>query len=346
MKKKVCLGLILTALLFAVACNNSPAENTAEPPVIIEGGVEIQWVDPALEALVRQVLNKPQGVIYQEELDYITRLELYGESYLFFNYEDGGLRKGLDFHYRDLDDMQKMPKDGTYDLNGQQYTRGSISSLADFANFRKLKELWLYKNSLKDLTGLVSLENLICLSLWDNEIQNASALSALRQLKYLDLSMNNIEEMTDFTGFDHIEYLGLAGNQISSLEFLSGFPSVFELSLGYTSLTNLEGLKNLESLERLKLLNLDGVQIDDVSVLAGNTSLTTLQLKYLKVDNFDLAQLTSIPNLDNLGLAQTQAEMLNVRSLAELKYLKYLSITNVPDEDITWLREQLPFCNI
>jgi len=121
---------------------------------------------------------------------------------------------------------------------------------------------------------------------------------------------------------------------------------VVELNLGSTAIVSLEGLKNLESLDRLKSLNFDCTQIDDVSVLAGNTSLQSLHLKYLKADSFDLAQLAAIPNLENLGLAQTQAKLLNFRSLAELKYLEYLSVTNVPDKDVEWLRGQLPSCKI
>jgi len=345
-------ALILLLLLCFTACNNTPAETppaagaSVETPAIIEGGVAIEWAEPVVEALVRQVLDKPKGIIYQEELDDIFCVELYGESHLFFNYKDEGLRKGLDFHYRDRDDLQKMPKDGTYDLSGQQYTRGSVSSLADFANFRNLKELWVYKNSLKDLTGLASLEALVWLGLWDNEIQDAGALSSLRQLESLDLSMNNIEDMSDFTGFDHVKDLSLSGNYISNLDFLTGFPSVVSLSLGYTPLTSLEGLTKLKNLERLESLNLDSVQIDDISILTGNTSLKSLHLKYLKVDSFDVEQLTAIPNLDNVGLAQTQAKLVNIRSLAELKYLAYLSLTNVPDGDIAWLREQLPYCKI
>jgi len=372
--------LILLLLLCFTACNNTPAEAppaadaaletppatdasvetppavdaSVETPGIIEGGVAIEWVEPALEALVRQELGKPEGIIYQEELEYVKRLELFGESHIFFN-GDGGLilgkikrSKGVDLHY---DDGQGNPyKDGTYEIEGQQYSRGSISSLADFANFRNLTGLAVHKNYLLDLTGLEPLKDLLDLVLIDNEIQDAGALASLRQLKYLMLNYNSIADMSAFSGFDQITTLCLAGNQISNLDWLIGFSSVNWLRLGYNPITNLDGLKDMESIE---FLELNDVQAEDFSALAGNTSLITLHISNLKIKSLDLAQLTTvlstIPNLKSLGITQNQAELINFRSLAELASLTQLFITpnaNITDEDIEWLRKQLPSCDI
>jgi len=359
MKKRLLYSaLILLLLLCLAACNNTPAETppaadtSLETPGTFVGDVPIEWAEPALEALVRQVLGKPEGIIFQEELDYITTIELFGDSHLFFNGEGGYFfagknpTEGVDLHIGD--GRGNLYKDGTYEIEGQQYSRGAISSLADFANFRNLTGLDVHKNRLLDLAGLSYLNDLTSLGLWDNDIQDAGDLATLMQLEGLSLDYNNIADMSAFSGFDQLVSLSVNGNLISSLEWLSnfGFSNEIWLSLGNNPLQNLEGLENLEHLASLSIM---ATQIEDISVLAGNTSLHTLNLKNLKVESFDLAQLTAIPNLSWLLLQQSQAELVNFRSLAELKYLEYLYVTpnvNIADEDIAWLREQLPFCII
>jgi len=290
--------LILLLLLCFTACNNTPTEAppaadatletppatdasaetppavdaSVETPVVIEGGVAIEWVEPALEALVRQELGKPEGIIYQEELEYVTSLELFGESHLYINNSGGYFSKpafatkGIDLH---VDDGQgNLYKDGTYEIGGQQYTRGPIYSLADFANFHNLTKLVVHKNCLRDLTGLETLKDLTDLFLWDNDIQDAGALASLRQLGFLVLDYNNIADMSAFNGFDQLSDLYLRGNQISSLNWLAGFSSVKWLRLGYNPITNLDGLENMENLEYLELNDIN-VPDEDIEWLRG-----------------------------------------------------------------------------
>ncbi|MCL1975935.1 MAG: hypothetical protein FWG61_07240 [Firmicutes bacterium] len=344
-KQLLCSALIITTLLYLTACHNTM------PAAEFVGDVAIKWVEPALEALVRQELGKPQGIIYREELDHIKYIELYGESHLFFNLEGGyfTLKEGKDINVHVSDGRGNMYKDGTYEIEGIEYNRGSIASLADFANFRNLNGLYIFKNDLTDLSGLSALANLEDISLWDCAFKDVRALASLKQLKLLSLDYNNIEDMSALSGFDQVVMLSVAGNCLSSLEWLSGFNNVLNLTLNYNPLTSLEGLRQLASFDHLETLNLIGTQIDDVSVLAGSTSLRTLQMKYQKVNSLDVAQLALIVNLEILTLEQTQAKLENFRSLNELYFLQELRITpniNVPDEDIEWLRDQLDFCNI
>ena len=339
------ITLIFAALLCCMACNNK------SPIPEFVGDIAIEWAEPALEALIRQELGKPQGIIYQEELDHIKHIELYGESHLYFNLEGGyyTLKEGKDIDMHISDGRGNVYKDGTYEIEGIEYTRGSVSSLADFANFRNLNGLYVFKNSLTDLSGLSSLQNLVDLGLWDCGFQDAGALASLRQLKLLTLDCNNIEEMSAFSGFDQIIMLSVAGNNISSLEWLSNFSNVLNLTLNYNPLTSLKGLEMLESLENLEALYLIGTQIDDIGLLMGNTSLRTLQMRYQKVDSLDVAQLAAIPSLEVLTIEQTQAKLENFRSLNELIFLRELRVTpnlNITEEDIEWLQDQLPHCNI
>ena len=52
-------------------------------------------------------------------------------------------------------------RNGAYTINGGTFSRGSISSLADFANFHNLRYLYVFKNDLQDVSGLSGLDELV-----------------------------------------------------------------------------------------------------------------------------------------------------------------------------------------
>lgn len=143
-----------------------------------------------------------------------------------------------------------------------------------------------------------------------------------------------------------LEQLYLGNNQITSLQGLESL-NLTGLGLDYNPLNSLEELRSMSG---LLALNLDGLAVDDISILADKSELWMLSLANLKSDGLDLAELTELmPQLHYLEIYQDQAELLNFRSLAELKKLTELYVTpntNIPDSEIEWLRAQLPYCPI
>ena len=128
----------------------------------------------------------------------------------------------------------------------------------------------------------------------------------------------------------------------------------------------LESLQPLRRLSNLKVLNLDGCRIKDLSPLPqmmvadlslNNTNVTDLSplrsltsLKYLRLKSTpveDLSPLTELQNLEYLDLMRSR----NVKkfdSLTSLSQLKYLCVayTGISEEDIKSLKASLPSCSI
>ena len=390
--KNQALHPLLTALLLAATflvatgCGNNNPPPAVEPPVVAEpqapdiaepeasditepeGEAAIQWREPALEALVREKLEKPEGDIFPSDLDNIQRIELFGATHIFFNaertysmpimnasqYSDD---KGIDIYYHDRDSTGKLTNkalspdllktDGSYEIDGQKYTRGSISSLADFANFRNLEYLIVHKNNLQDLAGLSSLEKLVWLHIQDCAVQNIEGLAGLQHVDYLNLAVNQITDISPLGNLSQLQHLILSYNQINSLDGIATLTDLGQLRFSYNPIIN--NFDAIKDMEKLATLHFDGTKIDDISALADISTLQGLHISNLETERIDLAPLAGLKKLNLLRIAQNKAELLNIRTLGEIKTLEILEVlqgANISDEDIAWLSEQLPYCLI
>jgi len=334
----------------------SSTDSKAEAfPAFAEDAVA-QWREPAVEALVREKLGQPGGDIMLSDLDYIWGIELFGDTHIYFN-ADGGytMWKSIDdyvytetiwnpanINVVDEDAEGNSFKTGAYSVDEAQYMRGSIASLVDFANFRNLRFLHIYKNSLADLSGLSVVENLIELKLVDNEIRDITALSELAQIDALLLYGGQIEDISPLSNLVQLSTLVLRENHVSNIDMISSLHNLKKLNLSYNPVTDLQALKEFDQLIYLWFTR---TSVTDLSPLAGNTSIRVLTMENLYVDSIDLAPLATMTALEMLSIRQDQAELLNFNILGMMKKLWYLEIlgsVGVSDEDIAWLRKELP----
>jgi Leucine-rich repeat (LRR) protein len=327
--------------------NSAPptAGSLAEPPVIADDNAAIRWVEPALEALIRKELDKQEGDIFSSDLDHIRVIKLLGDTHIAINVNPFG--SSIDLH--NFDNTGMPLKDGTYELYEHQYTRGSISSLADFANFRNIEDLRIYKNDLRDLRGLASLKKLELFRLNDCAIQSIEDLAQLRQIDYLDLQSNQISDISPLCNLDQLSQLHIGNNNISNLDKLSSLKNLQFLSVDYNPIENIDFIKELE---KVTYFGLSGTKVEDISILAEKTDMKILHLQNMDVKKVDLTPLKNLKKLHFLNVRQNKAELLNLHAIAELKSLNLGAIIiapndiNITEEDITWLREQFPNCQI
>ena len=326
----------------------------------------IQWVDPVLEALVREKLEKPDGDIMQSELDDIWGIELIGDSHLYFNAKGGyDMYKNPETYFADgifysdkidnpagilletdLEALNSL-KEGTYWVEGQAHTRGVITSLADFSNFRDVKFLNVYKNNLSDLTGLESLEELVVLRLIECSIVDISKLGGLEKVETLNLDSNQIVDVSPLYNLRRLTWLSIMDNHVENIE---GFSALTNLVLLRLSHNPIESIEALVPLNHLFTLRIDYTKVNDLSALIGKTSLNHLLMTHLDADRVDLEPLATISELKVLEASQDKAELLNIRSLAELKQMRMIGMfqgkqsVKLPNEDADWLQAQLPQC--
>jgi len=326
----------------------------------------IEWVEPRLEELVSERLGIPVGSITQGDLAHIWGIELFGDSHIFIN-ADGGLVMYAsdsedDYVYvnhitilnpSDIDinwglkkdvDFAEYQKDGAYSVGAETYTRGAISSLADFANFSNLKYLHIHKNSLIYLSGLSSLENLAEVRLIECDIEDVEGLSELTQIDALNLTANRIRGISPLSGLSQLRKLHLWANDIQEIDALANMKDLIHFNISNNPVSCVDALNDKNKLEYLYVSN---TSIDDFSFLSGKPDLISINMTNLKVDVVDLSPFATagLESLHLLYVFQDRAEIVNYQALQHLTHHVTLTITpsvNITEEDIEWLWENLP----
>lgn len=312
----------------------------------------IVWKDKHFEAVVRNMLIKPAGDIYQSDVNRITELKLDGKN--IESIEDVAHLKNLtslSCYYNNITDiscLKELSKLETLDLPENQIS--DISSLGSLAN---LKELRIFNNKISDISCLKGLSNLEILYADSNEITNVSSLGELKKLKLLSIPKNNISDISGISGLTSLEHLDMSDNSISDISNLKDLPSLKVLSLQNNKIRDISSLKGLKQLEMLNLYNneissinsltglkslnyvyLNDNKISDISSLVGLTSLTTLDAE--KNEIRDISSLGGLKNLNFLNLSDNMIS--DIRSLGKLKNLKTLFLLNNEIIDISSLK--------
>jgi len=166
--KSIVLIVILFILtIFLTTCSefNIKFEDTGSEQTIIE------FEDPGLEQVIRKVIKKPSGDIYDNELKLLQILNAIGDEIISL--------KGIE-HCTALKAL---------DLGENQ-----ISDLSPLGKLNNLLLLAIYNNKINDLSPLSGLTSLQVFHLNRNQIDNISQLTNLTSLVYLYLIDNPLKE--------------------------------------------------------------------------------------------------------------------------------------------------------
>ncbi|MFW5799901.1 MAG: leucine-rich repeat domain-containing protein [Spirochaetota bacterium] len=133
----------------------------------------VNFCDENLEKVIREIINKSKGEIYQSDLIGITELHLKWSG------------------IKELSGIEYCTNLTVLNLNGN-----SISDISALSTLTNLTELSLGDNNLSDIISYInvleSLPNLTVLNLNGNSISDISALSTFINLHYLNLENNNM----------------------------------------------------------------------------------------------------------------------------------------------------------
>ena len=209
-----------------------------------------------------------------------------------------------------------------------------ISDLSPLANLKNLERLDLDYNWISDISPLANLKNLEYLDLSDNRIFDVSPLANLKNLKTLYLSDNNdsynnrLSDISPLANLKNLKTLVLHENSISDISPLANLKNLEELVLAYNWISDISPLANLKN---LKELNLGWNSRSDFSLLANLKNLEKLVLHYNKLS--DLSPLANLKNLKTLELHNNKIS--DISPLANLKNLKTLELHNNKISDIS-----------
>ena len=196
--KKILLALLALLLLASsVACDRQTSTEqlpTLTPTVTATTSI-VTFADPALEAMVRDVMGKPSGDISVTEAETVTSLNL------------------------SFAEWQKYVSD-----------KEPISSIAGLESFTNLESLDLSGNAITDLAPLSSLTNLKALILTDCAAEDYTPLASLTNLRVLLLDHSTIADPTPLLALSNLNCLYLEGSQIKNYLPLADIRANLELA--------------------------------------------------------------------------------------------------------------------
>ncbi len=210
------------------------------------------------------------------------------------------------------------PGAGITDLSGLEYAIG-------------LERLWLFHNSIEDLTPLAGMGNLVWLDLGHNAIKNIGPLAGLSNLTRLNLIDNQLTDIRPLENLVGLLALLLSDNSVTDIAPLAGMTSLRELGLGGNRISDLEPLRDMADLE---LLDLRDNRVSNLSPLAGMTKLTSLGLTNNLIT--DIAPLTRNTGLGDGVMIDLRGNTLSWNSI-RLHYpaLENLGVSVVIGMEIT-----------
>jgi len=294
-----------------------------EPPELIS---EVTFLDPNLEAAIREAIGKPTGDIYPSDLEGLTLLDAHGRDII----ELTGLEYCANLSRLHLDSNKVSdisPLAGLTNLTSLGLGNNLISDISPLSNLTSLTELFLSDNQISDVLALSNLTSLKSLPLYNNEIVDISPLSGLTSLSWLGLGGNQISDISPLSNLISLTLLHLWDNQMSDISVLAGLTNLTSLSLCSNEISDISPLSNLTDLTSLLL---QSTQVSDVSPLAGLTKLTYLGLTANQIS--DVSPLVNLTSLEWLSLGLNGIS--DISPLAGLTNLTWLSLFDNQISDI------------
>lgn len=268
--------------------------------------------DLALEARIRQEIDKPEGPIYNTDLENIRYLDIQG---------------GWDYKISDLTGLEYC-----VNMNYLNISYNELTNISPIARMKNLETLHMTYNNLSNLNSLRGLTKLRILNASINNLTDISSLEYLTTIEDLDLSSNkNIADFTPIAHLTKMVSLNLGYSDFTDSTLLAGMASLQILAVaGNPGLSNISGLAGKTELWHLLM---EGCSISDFTPFSTMPKVKSL---YLSDNNItDISRLAHIPQAEMLILSGNRINDLS--PVMGLKNLKSLSADDNAISDISCL---------
>jgi internalin A len=176
----------------------------------------VAFPDSALNARIREVIQKPSGDIHTSDLANLLELE------------------GNDQGIVDLTGLQACAG-----LQILHVMSNRISDLTPLAGLFRLRILGLNANQVSDVAPIRNLVNLTQLSLGSNQITDLWWLRNMTKVETLHLSVNQVSDIGHLRQMLELTTLQLQGNQIGGIRPLGGMTKLQYVQLDYNRIGSL-----------------------------------------------------------------------------------------------------------
>jgi Leucine-rich repeat (LRR) protein len=186
------------------AFTSAACRNVDEPDTGAGGGADtdpaacadspLEFADPGLEQAVREMIEKPDGDLYADDVAGLT--ELYAN-----NAEISNLRgieclpslQVLDLSWNDVADVSRLA--ALPALVGLDLQNNAIADVSPIAGLGALTDLDLSMNDVVDVAPLAGLGALTDLSLAETEVEALGPLAGLTALRFLDVHTSEVADL-------------------------------------------------------------------------------------------------------------------------------------------------------
>ncbi len=267
------LAACLVLLLFIVA--GLPAAALADTAV--------DFPDAALQAIIRQAINKPAGDIYPSDLQALTVL----------NAGNAGIT--------DIHGVEYCTNLQTLNLY-----QNNISDISPLVGLAKLQGLWLYMNQISSISPLAGLSSLTGVYLCYNQISDISPLANLKNLQVLYCSYNQLNDISIVAGLPDLNMINFSGNNLTDITALAGLTNLHGVDLSWNKIDSVAPLvansgvgasDNIGLVHNLLDISAGSPDLADIETLIGRGAIVT----YLPQDAAPVAEYTLTTQVSGSG---------------------------------------------
>jgi len=201
------------------------------------------------------------------------------------------------------------------------YSSQGITDIIKLEIDQSVEELYLYKNKLTKIEGLINLINLKVLRFGHERDEGD-------QTKKENIESNEITKIEGLENLVKLEVLNINSNKLSKIEGLDTLCELKDLDLGYNY--HIKKIENLDNLKKLKTLYLNSNSIKKIEGLENQTNLEELNLNHNLIK--DIRGLANLKKLKKLDIVYNEIQ--DISAFSNLYELKYLDLSNNKVTDI------------
>ncbi|MDZ7721332.1 MAG: hypothetical protein U5R06_00545 [candidate division KSB1 bacterium] len=203
------INVILVSLFIWMSCDNPVSNDKVD---------EVKFPDPVVEKTVRDVIDKPTGIIEKTDVENIRSLVIGAQAE---NLEGIQYCSGLvDLTARNCKVSDLTPIENLVKLKYLDLEYNLIKNIKPLQNLVHLKKLFLSYNRIIDISSIINLDTLEIVTLSCNQIDSLPNLKNMRHLRNVFFDFNNISTMEPFLELSSIENIAISHNRIIDLTIL------------------------------------------------------------------------------------------------------------------------------
>jgi internalin A len=304
----------------------------------LKADAQVEFVDPNLEAAVRQTLGKPVGTITPSDMATITLLEVgWANITNLTGLEWATNVKTIYLPGNSLTDV--TPLQGLSSLSALSLEWNELVSVPPLTN-AALTFLDLLGNPVTNIDNLAGLSNLASINFEACSIHDAAPLRFCPRLQVLSLYKNKITDISVLSTLTNLGSLDLGANlNLGTLAGAPELPALTNVSVDVCSLTNLAGIENWPSLQTV---DISQNSLTNCSALAACTNLQSLSAWGNPLGT--TAALGNLPVLKTLTV--DRASLSNLCCLGALPGLQSVSAANNKLQTLTGLESPTNLANL